>query len=42
MMSGRITEPREVVALIVFLLSEVAGNITGAGHFIDGRTIKAL
>ncbi|MFI5612068.1 SDR family oxidoreductase [Amycolatopsis sp. NPDC051903] len=42
MTTGRVTEPREVAALIVVLMSEVAGNITGAGHFIDGGTIKAL
>lgn len=40
--SGRITEPREVAALIAFLLSDVAGNITGADHIIDGGTVKAL
>ncbi|MEU5300843.1 oxidoreductase [Streptomyces noursei] len=40
--SGRITEPREVAALITFLLSDVAGNITGADYVIDGGTIKTL
>ncbi|MET9249444.1 oxidoreductase [Nonomuraea sp. NPDC003709] len=40
--TGRITEPREVAALIAFLLSEVAGNITGADHIIDGGTVKTL
>ncbi|MEV1008462.1 oxidoreductase [Streptomyces sp. NPDC049881] len=40
--TGRITEPEEVAALIVFLLSGVAGNITGADHLIDGGTVKAL
>ncbi|WP_214108687.1 oxidoreductase [Acrocarpospora catenulata] len=40
--TGRITEPQEVAALIAFLLSDVAGNITGADYFIDGGAVKAL
>ncbi|MFD5428194.1 SDR family oxidoreductase [Streptomyces sp. NPDC127084] len=40
--TGRITEPREVAALIVFLLSDVAANITGADFVIDGGMVKAL
>ncbi|WP_326823072.1 oxidoreductase [Streptosporangium sp. NBC_01756] len=40
--TGRITEPQEVAALIAFLLSDVAGNITGADYVIDGGTIKTL
>ncbi|GAA0444674.1 oxidoreductase [Streptomyces sp. NPDC046215] len=40
--TGRITEPEEVAALIAFLLSDVAGNITGADYVIDGGTVKAI
>lgn len=40
--TGRITEPQEVAALITFLLSDLAGNITGADYIIDGGTIKTL
>jgi NAD(P)-dependent dehydrogenase (short-subunit alcohol dehydrogenase family) len=40
--TGRMTEPEEVAALIAFLLSDVAGNITGANYVIDGGTIKTV
>lgn len=40
--TGRMTEAREVAALIAFLLSGVAGNITGADYVIDGGTIKTV
>ena len=40
MVTGRITEPEEVAALITFLLSDVAGNITGSDHLIDGGLIR--
>ncbi|TCC36618.1 SDR family oxidoreductase [Kribbella speibonae] len=40
--TGRMTEPEEVAALIAFLLSEQAGNITGADYLIDGGTLKAV
>lgn len=39
--SGRLTEPEEVAALIAFLLSDVAGNITGSDHLIDGGLVRA-
>nr|WSY53421.1 SDR family oxidoreductase [Streptomyces sp. NBC_00886] len=40
--TGRITEAQEVADLIAFLLSDVAGNITGADYVIDGGMIKTL
>ncbi|MEU1616728.1 oxidoreductase [Streptomyces sp. NPDC005722] len=38
--TGRITEPEEVAALIAFLASPVAGNVTGAEFTIDGGQVK--
>ena len=40
--TGRGTEPEEVAGLIAFLLSDMAGNITGANHIIDGSTVKTV
>jgi Enoyl-(Acyl carrier protein) reductase len=40
--TGRMTEAAEVAALIAFLLSDVAGNITGAEYVIDGGMIKTV
>jgi hypothetical protein len=33
-------EPEEVSVLIAFLLSDVAGSITGVNYVIGGGTIK--
>ncbi|MGW1602269.1 SDR family oxidoreductase [Streptomyces eurythermus] len=40
--TGRITAPEEVAALIVFVLSGTAGNITGADYVIDGGMVKTV
>jgi NAD(P)-dependent dehydrogenase (short-subunit alcohol dehydrogenase family) len=40
--TGRMSEADEVAALIAFLLSDVAGNITGVDYVIDGGTIKTV
>ncbi|MFC4055147.1 oxidoreductase [Actinomadura syzygii] len=40
--TGRVTEAEEVASLIAFLLSDVAGNITGVDYVIDGGTVKSL
>ncbi|BBY46694.1 3-oxoacyl-ACP reductase (plasmid) [Mycolicibacterium arabiense] len=39
--TGRITEPREVAALITFLASEVSANVLGADVVIDGGMVKS-
>jgi NAD(P)-dependent dehydrogenase (short-subunit alcohol dehydrogenase family) len=38
--TGRFTTPEEVAALITFLASSRAGNITGINYIIDGGLIK--
>ena len=40
--TGRMAEAEEVAALIAFLLSDVAGNITGVDYVIDGGSIKTV
>ena len=38
--TGRFTTPDEVAALITFLASDRAANITGVNYVIDGGLIK--
>ncbi|MET9089625.1 oxidoreductase [Streptomyces sp. NPDC004237] len=40
--TGRMSKPEEIATLVAFLLSDVAGNITGANYVIDGGTIKTV
>jgi NAD(P)-dependent dehydrogenase (short-subunit alcohol dehydrogenase family) len=39
--TGRFTTPDEVASLIVFLASDLAGNVTGADYIIDGGLNKS-
>lgn len=39
--TGRISEPEEVAALVLFLASTRAGNITGADYVIAGGMFKS-
>jgi NAD(P)-dependent dehydrogenase (short-subunit alcohol dehydrogenase family) len=40
--TGRLTEPEETAALITFLASSRAGNLTGADYLADGGVLKAV
>ena len=42
MVTGRFTRPEEVADLVLYLASERAGNITGAGFAIDGGLVQTL
>ncbi|MBO2455032.1 SDR family oxidoreductase [Actinomadura barringtoniae] len=42
MVTGQITEPEEVAALITFLLSDVAYSVTGSEHLIDAGAVKTM
>lgn len=40
--TGRLTEPEETAALVTFLVSPLAGNLTGADYLADGGVIKTV
>jgi len=42
MATGRFTAPREVAAIVAFLASPLAGNVTGANWVIDGGLVKSI
>ena len=39
---GRFAEPREIAAVIVFLCSEAASNVTGAAWSVDGGAVATI
>ncbi|MDT3439752.1 MULTISPECIES: SDR family oxidoreductase [unclassified Pseudofrankia] len=40
--TGRLTEPEETAALVAFLASPQAGNLTGADYIADGGVLKTV
>jgi hypothetical protein len=42
LVTGCLTEPEEVAALIAVLLPGVVGNVTGAEYLIDGGALKTV
>ena len=39
---GRLAEPDEIAAVIVFLCSEVASNVAGAAWSVDGGAVPVI
>jgi 3-oxoacyl-[acyl-carrier protein] reductase len=39
---GRLGEPDEIAAVIVFLCSEAASNVAGAAWSVDGGTVQTI
>src|SRR3954453_10623404 len=42
MQLGRLGEPDEIAAVVVFLCSEAASNVTGAAWSVDGGTVQTI
>jgi NAD(P)-dependent dehydrogenase (short-subunit alcohol dehydrogenase family) len=42
MPTGRFTTPEEVAAIVAFLASPRAGNVTGSSWVIDGGLVKTM